>query len=182
MPTRKLVNPDQATPDSIQSTRIVLGILIVLCLGFIISYAGRLAKKAQLQAEVAHWEERIEQANQRRVVLEAERQAVDSDAYVQKKARDELGMAQPGDSIIVVIPSTPMALAAPVTNQPQSTKVVMEANWEQWFALFVPQSATVRSSLHPKIGCGPPTGTQGNQLCHKDFRIDTNGEGLKKHS
>ena len=144
MPTRKLANPEPSTPDSIHSTRIVLGILIVLCLGFIISYAGRLAKKAQLQAEAAHWEERIEQANQRRLVLEAERQAVDSDAYVQKKARDELGMAKPGDSIIVVIPSKPTVLADPVTNQSQPTQVIMEANWEQWFALFVPQSATVR--------------------------------------
>ncbi|MCX6043885.1 MAG: septum formation initiator family protein [Chloroflexi bacterium] len=145
MPTSKSLSTNLPTPSPTRNIRLALVILIVLCLIFIVSYTARLAKRAQLGVESHQWEERIEQATQKRLVLEAERQYVDSDAYVQKEARDELGMAKAGDSIVIVIPSTPTPLIpSPEPQTETTTKVAGQANWQQWFELFVPDAGATQ--------------------------------------
>ncbi len=145
MPASKALSTNLSTPSPARNLRFALVILIVFCLIFIVSYTARLAKRAQLSAEAQHWEERIDQAHQKRLVLEAERQYVGSDAYVQKEARDELGMAKAGDAIVVVIPSTPTPLVAAVELQTEpTTELAGQANWQQWFALFAPETGATQ--------------------------------------
>ena len=114
MPTRKLVNPwNRATPNSIQSTRIVLGILIVLCVGFIISYAGRLAKKPNYKLRLRIGKNASNRRINVRVVLEAERQAVDSDSYVQKRHINLWVWPNLVTQSSSSFPAPPMALRSP---------------------------------------------------------------------
>jgi cell division protein FtsB len=144
MPTSKALNTNLSTPVPAHNSHLALGILIVFCLIFIISYTGRLVKRAQLSAEATHWEDRIEQATQQRLVLDAEHKYIESDAYIQKAARDELGMAQVGDTIVVVVPSLPTPPVPLTAIQGGEMKAAGQTNWQQWFELFVPKATVAQ--------------------------------------
>lgn len=67
--------------------------------------------------------------------LKSELQYVNSDYYKQKEARDKLGLAKPGE-IVVVLPSddvlrrlSPRKLSSDVSEPP-------EPNWHKWAKLF----------------------------------------------
>ena len=139
MPTNQVANANLSTPHTPRNSRVKLVVLIGFCLIFVVSYAGRLAKKAQLETEAERWTARIEQANQQRLVLAAERDYVASNAYVQKTARDELGLAQVGDSIVLLVSITPTPAAPLVAPQHSAIKSSSAENWRQWLAIFVPE-------------------------------------------
>lgn len=89
--------------------------------------------KAQLQAEVAELEDSV-------ATLEAQKQYVQSDAYVEEEARKGLKMSQPGDEVIVPLfkeEGTPsQASAPPPPSQSSSTPDPTEAPWQAWWNLF----------------------------------------------
>ena len=141
MPTNQTANTNLSTTTAPRNSRVKLVVLIGFCLIFVISYAGRLAKKAQLENEAERWTARIEQANQQRLVLAAENDYVASNAYVQKTARDELGLAQAGDSIVLLVAMTPTPPAPLVAPQHSAIKTSAAENWRQWLAIFVPETS-----------------------------------------
>lgn len=56
---------------------------------------------------------------------------VQSPDFVEKEARDELGMQKPGETVLIV---PPVNLPSPKTTGGDSNKI--EANWEKWLSLF----------------------------------------------
>ena len=84
-------------------------IAILLCLIFVISYVGRLSRRASLRAEIVAKEQLIEEAVERQFELEEYRTYVGSDAYVEEVMREEFGMAREGETLMVLVdpPSLP---------------------------------------------------------------------------
>ena len=126
------------------NVRVMLVILIAFCGIFMIGYASRLAKKTALEAEAVHWEGKIDQANQHHLILAAERDYVNSDAYIEKEARDELGLAKQGDELVIVVASTPTPFVPDQAEKPVEQKKVETPNWRRWFSLFLPETATTQ--------------------------------------
>lgn len=142
---RGKVGPNNESPSE-RNPRLLLFVLMGFCLLFIISYTSRLIEYSQTQTLLANWETRIEEANQRQSKLVAQREFVYSDDYVDKIAREDLGLAKPGDTVIVIIPDTENSIAQPLpveTPQILSTaEPVQMPNWQQWVELFKQKSTT----------------------------------------
>ncbi|MEZ4867586.1 MAG: septum formation initiator family protein [Caldilineaceae bacterium] len=117
--------------------RILLLFLAIFSLIFLGSYASRLAAKAHLDAEIGQWQGRIARAQQRQADLAKELTYIHSDAYVQEKARDELGLIRPDEELVIVLtaqpPTIPVAAAQPTT---AALAVDQNSNWRSWLALF----------------------------------------------
>ncbi|MFN8495562.1 MAG: septum formation initiator family protein [Caldilineaceae bacterium] len=126
------------------NARVMLIILIAFCGIFMIGYASRLAKKATLAAEAVHWEARIDQAKQQRLVLAAERNYVNSNAYIEKEARDELGLAKQGDELVILVASTPTPFVSAKAEINAEVKKQGNSNWRRWFSLFLPETSTAQ--------------------------------------
>jgi len=87
-----------------RDTRLLFTIVITLSLILVLTYAGRLARKVRLDAEIAQWEQKIEQSKQRDALLQKELAHVNSVAYVQEVAHNEFGMVKSGESLVMIVP------------------------------------------------------------------------------
>ena len=137
MPVSRTPSATPSTANSPRTSHLALIVMIGLCLLFIVSYAGRVVQRTYLEADTVHWEAKIAQAEANTFVLAAERSYVESDAYIQEKARNELGLVQPGDALVIVVPSTPTPVITPAALE-ESVQNTEKANWQQWLDLFVP--------------------------------------------
>ena len=146
MSLKQAVNPASADPS--RDPRPALIVLIVLCFIFIVTYVGRLAERAQMNAETARLEGQIAQAKVHNTELVARQAYVNSQAFVDEKAREALGLVKRGDEMIIALPP----LASPVNADANTTVntdlpplVIPEKNsspsqlpiWQQWVDLFV---------------------------------------------
>lgn len=130
-------------PSRFAPSRVVIAALIVVCAIFVFSYSGRMVRKAQLDAETLRWEAQIVDAQQKQHVLTAQLAEVESDAYVDQMARDELGLAKENDVEIIVIEPT-LAPASATSNTPVEGNRAGAANasrtslpvWQQWMSLL----------------------------------------------
>jgi hypothetical protein len=140
-------------------------IAILLCLIFVISYVGRLSRRASLGAEIVAKEQLIEEAVERQFELEEYRTYVGSDAYVEEVMREEFGMAREGETLMVLVdpPSLPTptpdagegvapplgpavdlaegamegaAASADPDGGVESGQAADEPTWRQWVSLF----------------------------------------------
>jgi hypothetical protein len=122
---------------------VVIAALILVCAIFVFSYSGRMVRKAELEAEAVRWEALIADARQKQHVLTAERTQVESDAYVDKVARDELGLGKEDDVEIIVIEPT-LTPASVTSNTPADGTYAGAADasrgsmpvWQQWMSLL----------------------------------------------
>jgi cell division protein FtsB len=89
-----------------RNLRLFFGVIIGLCIFFAISYTGRLVERMQVEAEADQWEQRIAEARVRQAELAAQLNYVTSDEYVDQVAREDLGLALPGDSVVIVVPES----------------------------------------------------------------------------
>jgi cell division protein FtsB len=128
-------------PGSAHRFRLALIVLILFGLFFVAGYASRLAERARLEGELVGWQARVVQAQGRQAQLQAQLAYVESDAYVHKQAREQLGMVLPDDELVILVertpaPPTPTPLAAPATPvQPSPAETPI---WRLWWELFLP--------------------------------------------
>ena len=124
--------------------RFVLLTLIGLCILFVASYSSRLQRLGAVMDDIAHWEQEIAQAERRNAELEAELAAADSPDSLAAIARGDLGLAVPGDTVIIVVETTPApATVAPAaveeTREAEATRSSVQTSepvWKLWLAIF----------------------------------------------
>jgi len=129
--------------------RPLIFILIILSLLFAVSYTGRLGKLARMRGQVDATAQKIEEARLRQAALLNEQNYVEGDGFVDDVARGEMGMGQPGETLVVIVgePAGPedggikgdAALTPPAADEPQVAKGdnVYAPIWRQWMALFI---------------------------------------------
>lgn len=115
-----------------RDTRLLGIILALLCLLFVSTYAGRLARKTALEHEILRQEAKIEQSKEHQRALVAELRYIRSDAYVEKLAYDEFGMIRPNEEPVVMVPV--IEADVPVV-EPEDSFPSLPL-WRQWLARF----------------------------------------------
>ena len=118
-----------ATPK--RDTRLLLIVVLGICLLFAITYAGRLARQAALNREVARWEQKNIESVKRQHALEAELRYIQSDAYIEELAHDELGMVKPDEELVVIVPAQQAALT---TTLLENEETEAKPFWHDWLA------------------------------------------------
>lgn len=123
-------------------SRLGLLFLIGLCVLFVSSYTHRLMRKAEVEREIAEWDQRIAEAERHQQELQAELDYVNSPAYIEDVARNQLDMAREGDRVIIVLAGE----SAPESNDSSGSAenetatsisgIPEEATWRQWVDLL----------------------------------------------
>ena len=117
-----------ATPTPKRNARILWTIVLSIFLLFLISYAGRLASSAYLEAEIDRQIAALAAAKDQQQALQQQLAYVRSDAYIEEVARNELGMVQPGDELLIVVEGPDTLLDA----QAIDTAALEPPFWQQW--------------------------------------------------
>jgi hypothetical protein len=105
---------------------------------FVAGYIDRIRQREALEAERARWEVRTAEAELRGLQLAKELAEIDSPAYLEKRARDDMGLTLPGEDVIVVLENRNAATAAAATAAapPAVTEQRTFPIWRQWADLF----------------------------------------------
>lgn len=163
MPPTSAASPSTSSQDVApvtpeQRTQFFIFLLIAMCLVFAVSYTGRVLTKIRMDNAVLAQETRNLTAQERTAELQDRLAYVQSDAYVEEKARSEFGMVQPGDKKVVILPpaeveplpAAPAAVevlpqTAPTLALPSRPDLAVRAGpdrslpiWQQWLDLFRP--------------------------------------------
>ena len=113
-----------------RNPRLLWAIVLFLTLLFVVSYGERLATKANLEAALVEQETRLVEARQRQQALQQQLVYVRSDAYIEEAARNNLGMVQPGDELLVVIEGKSITATAADALAPAATNE--RPLWQIW--------------------------------------------------
>ena len=144
---------DNESEKSGPNRRPLILLLIILSLVFAVTYTGRLGKLARTQAQLEITAQKIEEATLRQAALLKEQAYVESEGYVDDIARGEMGMGQPGESLVVIVgepdviendPTGGDIATAPAEVGEASSSADNDSFspiWRQWMGLFI-QSAS----------------------------------------
>lgn len=131
--------PPRATPSRPTQVRnqIFLAILVALLLFFVASYIDLVLQYGALRDEIAQATAELQNANEKSVRLEKQLQYVQTDAYKETIAREQLGLIRPGDVVVAVLSNASQAtysrIYAPADIEPNLLTLPI---WRQWLELF----------------------------------------------
>lgn len=113
-----------------RNPRLLWAIVLFFTLFFVVTYGERLATKANLEAALATQQARLVEVRQRQQRLQQELVYVRSDAYIEEAARNDLGMVQPGDELLIVVEGKGVTTTAADTLAPTTT--AEPPLWQTW--------------------------------------------------
>jgi len=124
--------------DQLSGAQIMFAAIIAIGLILAINFSTRLASSRPLNAFYQDVQAEIDVLEQEQATLIAERDFVESDAFVEEWARSDGKMVRPGE--VLVVPLT-TSRGAPPTPTPQvfievETSPPEPEAWELWWALF----------------------------------------------
>lgn len=84
---------------------IILGVLFLAIIGFLIVSNFRINKKrTELQSQIESLEGQLKTLEEKKAKLQAGISAGESEAFLEKEARDKLGLKKPGEEVVTVLP------------------------------------------------------------------------------
>lgn len=108
--------PEKVAPDSQPVRRKSLNLskskfpslILILLLGYLaVSFSTQFSKLTNMQRDVLSIQQEVQELKQRNSDLRQELQAVQTDAYIEKTAREQLGLIKPGETrVLTVAPGT----------------------------------------------------------------------------
>ncbi|OPY56717.1 MAG: cell division protein FtsB [Pelotomaculum sp. PtaU1.Bin035] len=81
-------------------------LMAVLLLCYLaVAFSSQFSSLAAMQRDVRSIEQEVQELKQKNASLREELQNIQSDAYVEKTARDKLGLVKPGETRVVPLPA-----------------------------------------------------------------------------
>lgn len=127
--------------------RLILIFLIALCGLFVYSYTMRLVEKAQVETKIVEMKARIGEAKNVQYQLLEEREGLSEPDYIDRVARENFGLAKPGDKVLVVI-KEPVA-AQQAADAPAAAAAATPVKlgylpiWQQWINFFTTEDISL---------------------------------------
>jgi cell division protein FtsB len=124
-------------------THIVALVMLLLMLSLVIHFVNQVLQSAHLEAERAALATEVAQLEAENQQLLGAVEYVESDLYVERVAREELGYAREGETVVLprfVEPTpTPLPATPAVPLLPSPTP---QPNWQGWWESFFPEGHT----------------------------------------
>jgi cell division protein FtsB len=114
--------------------RIYFLAIIFLCFLFVLSFLKNLGKARQIEKLVREKEDKIKQMEVKKAEIQRKLEEAQSEAYVEKRLRDDLGMAKAGETIFVLPEES--VLKSLIPPLPEEEETLPDPNWRKWLKLF----------------------------------------------
>ncbi|MEK7497965.1 MAG: septum formation initiator family protein [Patescibacteria group bacterium] len=110
--------------------------IALLFLFLIVSLIRGVSSLASARRQIREAEKKVEEAKKKNEELKAKAQEVTSEVFTEQVARDKLGLAKPGETIIVLPESEIVKkFSGRIVNEEQDT--LPDPNWKRWLKLFL---------------------------------------------
>ena len=117
----------------IKDKRFILLIVVVILVLLLLDFNQRMVLLTKMRGQEKQLATQYAELLATRAALETQIAFADSDQAVEKWAREDAGMVQPGDVPIVLLPASDAAIPTPTSSPPIIDKI---QNWEIWKELF----------------------------------------------
>lgn len=85
-------------------SRIPVLIVMLLLVYLAISFYSQFSKLANMQNDVRNIQQQVQDLQQKNAALREELRLVQSDAYIEKTAREKIGLIKPGETRVIPVP------------------------------------------------------------------------------
>jgi cell division protein FtsB len=114
--------------------KIYFAAILFLAFLFVLSFVKNLEKARKIEKIVLEKETKIKQMETKKEEVEKRLVEAKSEAYVEKRLRDDLGMAKEGETIFVLPDES--ILRSLVPPLPQEEDSLPDPIWKKWLRLF----------------------------------------------
>jgi cell division protein FtsB len=121
--------------SGIPFTQIIAIIAVVVALFLVVDFGRRAAANYQMNSEVIKLEQEVAAERERQKRLLAEKAYVQSDAYIEEVAREELKWGRHGEVQVILMLAPQPPPASPPATSPQETAPPKE-HWQEWWDFF----------------------------------------------
>jgi cell division protein FtsB len=114
----------------------LLGIAVwVLAILLLVSTVKNIRKVADINKAVQTEKDKVEKMKEENVQIAAQIAQTQGDAYIEKQIRDKLGLAKPGEAIVILPDASILRQLAPQI--PVEENTLPDPNWKKWIKLFI---------------------------------------------
>lgn len=109
-------------------------VIIVIGLFIAVALAKNIFTLLKAEGRISDLKQRVEEEEKKRSELSSQKVEVSSSGFIEKEARDTLGLSKEGESIVVLPPQEFLkGLVKPVTDD---NSIENKPNWQKWLELF----------------------------------------------
>ena len=99
---------------SISRSRLPAVVLSLLLVYLVISFCTQFSKLTVMQRDVRNIQQQVQEMQQKNASLREELRLAQSDAYIEKTAREKIGLVKPGETrVITAVPGTAPEIEVP---------------------------------------------------------------------
>lgn len=113
--------------------RFIFAFLALLGLYLIVSFSRDLWHLWQKEGEIRKSQLKLEELRVKNEELKKQLEYVKSETFLEKEAREKLGLAKPGETVLILPENLEEALGI---NPPSISENQRLSNWERWWRLF----------------------------------------------
>lgn len=110
---------------------LLLGVTVLLCVTLVKS----ITKNLDINKRIADEKAKVAKMQQDNAALAQQILEVQSQEYIEKQLRDKLGMAKPGEIVVVLPDTATLEKLAPHVEEPVPS--LPDPNWKKWLKLFI---------------------------------------------
>lgn len=139
LPQEKPLQKKRRRGGQLSSLQVMFAAILAIGLLLAINFSSRITASQPLQEAFERAQAEIEQLRQEQAELIAERDYVQSDAFVEQWARDDGKMVRPDEVLVIPVPAAGSLPQPQVVNEqsvPVETTPPRPEPWQVWWALF----------------------------------------------
>lgn len=123
-----------------RSSKLTLAIGIILVLFAFVSFGRELYNRIQVNQEISRLEQQVRELESRKTRLTNLIEYFESPLFQEQEAREKLGLAKPGESVVVVpTTNTSPTASASGTDETTGSEIANPKKWWQYFFDQQPQ-------------------------------------------
>ena len=111
-------------------------ILLVVSVLFVYNFVVQVVRQTQLEQYRDSIEQNVKRLRDENAILERSVTYYESRDYAESVAREQLGYARPGDTVMMPTFPDQLSTNAPVAPTPNTPPPVNEANWLRWWRML----------------------------------------------
>lgn len=123
---------------------LVLGAVMLGLIGLLIAnFVGQVMQSARLESERSALQAEVDQLRSEQSQMQAAVAYAESDVHVEQIAREQLGYARDGDTVIlpqIAAPTPSPTVSAPAPTPMPTPVPTSIPNWQRWWGSFFPSS------------------------------------------
>lgn len=110
-------------------------ILVFISILLIISLVRNIKKVKEAQSRIDKVRERVEKLKKENEELSKQAEAIQAEEFIEKQLRDKLGLAKPGEIVLVLPDAETLRKLSPQI--PEEEETLPDPNWRKWLHLFL---------------------------------------------